>query len=178
MSTPTQDLVPMFQREINLPAAGQITITGGQIVGYIEDGFWDARLSGVLENYTIADGADINDVGGGSPGQNYFTDISGLTEDLPKQFWMLITIFGGFRLLRLRIMELAVNFSAQAGPVSYEQEASATVLRALLDNLQGRIQELKGQYSDEFSSTFVLMDAVAQREYAMLAGLAENQILL
>jgi hypothetical protein len=73
---------------------------------------------------------------------------------------------------------LAVNFSAKAGPVEYEQQASATVLRALLDNLQGRIQELKGQYSDEFGATvFILMDGIAQSEYAALNSLADAQVV-
>lgn len=176
MSTLTQDLVPMFQREINLPASTQITISAGQIVGYIEDGFWDARLSGILDSYTIADGSEITDVGAVA-GKNYFTDTATLTDDFPKEYWMLVTIFGGFRLLRLRIMELAVNFNAVAGPAEYEQQASATVLRALLDNLQGRIQELKQQYSEDFAGAFFLMDGIAQSEYALLNNLQDEQFI-
>lgn len=175
MGTPITDLIPMLDREINVPNAPQITASAGQKLGYIEDGFWDARLSGLLKEFTVADGADLDPPG--TTGTKYFTDTATKAEGLDQEFWMLIVIMAGFRLLRLRIMQLAVNFNAQAGPVSYEQQASATVLRALLDNLQGRVQELKGLYSDKFNSIFVLMDGVAQSEYAALNQLADQQIV-
>lgn len=175
MPTPLTDLIPMLERELNVPNEAQIVTTAGQKLGYIEDGFWDVRLAGMLSSYTVADGADTDPVG--TTGTKYFADHSTLSEDLEQQFWMLIVIFAGFRLLRLKIMQLAVNFSAKAGPVEYEQQASATVLRALLDNLQRRINELKGQYSDDFSqSVFILMDGVAQAEYASLNALADSQV--
>ena len=177
MPTPVQDLIPMFDREINGPGFEQITdITGGQKLGYIQDGFWDVRLSGILGSYTIADGADTSPVG--TTGTKYFTDTSTKAKSLEEMYWMLIVIFAGFRLLRLKVMNLAVNFKAEAGPVSYEQQASATVLRALLDSLHERLQELKVQYSEDFNaSVFILMDGVAQSEYALLAGLADQQIV-
>jgi len=177
MATKIADLIPMFDRETNIPGDPQITtVSAGQKIGYIEDGFWDVRLAGMLGTYTVMDGADV--VPPEIVGTKYFTDQATAELDLEKQYWMLINIFAGFRLLRLKIMDLAVNFKAVAGPVSYEQQASATVLRALLDNLQGRIQELKGQYSNEFSqSVFVLMDGLAQAEYATLNALPEQQIV-
>lgn len=165
----------MLDREINVPGTSGITASSGQKLGYIEDGFWDVRLSGMLKNYTVALGETITPAQ--DTGKKYFTDHGLTNEDLDQQFWMMIVIFAGFRLLRLRIMQLAVNFTAEAGPVSYEQQASATVLRALLDNLQRRIDELKGLYSDEYSSTFYLMDGMAQAEYAYLTNLAELQVI-
>jgi len=177
MGTLIADLIPMFNREINIPGDEQLPgISAGQKIGYIEDGFWDVRLSGMLSTFEVEDGLDL--VPPGIGGKNYFTDGATKAEDLEKKFWMLIVIFGGFRLLRLKIMDLAVNFTADAGPASYEQQASATVLRAILANLQGRIQELKGQYSNEFGAeVFILMDGLAQSEYATLQSLPEAQIV-
>lgn len=177
MSTPLTDLLPMFNREIDIPGATQFaTVSAGAKLGYIEDGFWDVRLCGMLGSYTVALGEDITPPE--TTGVKYFTDQDLTGESLEQKFWMMITIFAGFRLLRLKIMQLAVNFTAEAGPVSYEQQASATVLRALLDNLQNRIDQLKVQYSDDFGSDlFVLMDGVAQAEYSALNGLADLQIL-
>lgn len=165
----------MLDREINVPGNAQITATASQKLGYIEDGFWDVRLSGMLETFTIVDGANTDPAQ--TAGENYFTDISTKSKDLDQQYWMMVIIFAGFRLLRLRIMELAVNFTAEAGPVSYEQQASATVLRALLDSLQNRVNELKSIYSDEYNSVFVLMDGVAQREYSSLNYLADQSVI-
>lgn len=175
MTTPITDLIPMFDREINVPNASQITASAGQKLGYIEDGFWDARLSGLLPKFTVVDGADTDPPG--TTGTKYFTDASTKSQSLDQQYWMMIVIFAGYRLLRLRIMQLAVNFTAEAGPVSYEQQASATVLRALLENLQRRVDELKALYSDEYGSTLFYMDGVAQATYADFAQLADLTVL-
>ncbi len=167
----------MFTREINIPGDEQLpTVSAGSKLGYIEDGFWDARLSGMLGTFGVFDGADL--VPPGTTGKLYFSDTATKADDLEKQFWMLVVIIAGLRLLRLKIMDLSVNFTAEAGPASYEQQASATVLRAILANLQGRVQELKGQYSDEFGSdVFILMDGIAQANYATLQSLPEAQII-
>ncbi len=177
MATKTQDLIPMFNREINIPNSEQIlNLTASNKIGYIEDGFWDARLSGMLNTFTVVDGLDV--VPPEATGSNYFVDIATKAKDLPTELWMLVVIVGGFRLLRLKIMGLAVNFTAEAGPASFEQQASATVLRSLLSNLQGRIQELKTQYSDEFGSAgFFYMDGVSQAASADLENLAELSVL-
>jgi hypothetical protein len=176
MGTLIEDLIPMFNREINGPGFERITASASQKLGYIEDGFFEIQLAGMLLAFDVFDGVDL--VPPGTTGKNYFSDKSTKADDLEKKFWMMVVIFAGFRLLRLKIMDLAVNFTAEAGPVSFEQQASATVLRALLANLQGHIQELKGQYSDEFGAdVFILMDGLAQSEYATLQSLPEAQIV-
>ncbi len=178
MATITQDLIPMFNREINVPNSEQILgLSAANKIGYIEDGFWDARLSGMLTTYTVVDGLEV--VPPATAGKNYFVDIASKAKDLPTELQMMVVIIGGFRLLRLKIMGLAVNFTAEAGPVSFEQQASATVLRSLLANLQGRIQELKKQYSDEFGNAgFFYMDGVAQAAVADMQNLAELSVIL
>lgn len=177
MGTLVTDLIPMLEREINAPGVELFTtIGGGSKIGYIQDAFWDAHLTGMLTAYTVADGADL--VPPGIAGQSYFTDSSTKTLSLDQQFWMLIVLFAGFRLIRLKIMNLAVNFTAEAGPVKYEQQASATTLRALLASLTMRISELKEQYSDDFSvGYFRAIDGVAQAEYAALNDLASQTII-
>lgn len=176
MPTAISDLIPMLKREINAPGFEQYPdIGGGDQLGYIEDGFWDVRLAGMLGSYTVEYGQNLP-----TPlttGAKYFTDSSTKTEDLEQKYWMMIILFAGLRLLRLKIMNLAVNFKAEAGPVSYEQQASATVLRALLDSLMKRVQELKGQYSDDFNaSVFLMWDGIAQDQYATIQGLQEQAI--
>ncbi len=177
MGTLIADLIPMFNREINIPGDEQLPgIAASAKLGYIEDGFWDAYLSGMLTTFGVFDGVDL--VPPGVTDSLYFSDKATKADDLEKQFWMLIVIISGLRLLKLKIMDLAVNFTAEAGPVQFEQQASATVLRAILANLQGRVQELKGQYSEEFGSdVFILMDGIAQSGYATLQSLPEAQIV-
>lgn len=170
MATPVTDLIPMMQREVNAPGAEQfLDASPGDLIGYIEDGFWDARLAGLLRTFTVVNGSELDPPIAGSG--RFITDMKTKTADLGRDWWMLIVVFAGFRLLRSRIMNLAVNFKAVAGPVEYEQQASATVLRALLDSLQRRVDELKALYSEELSSGgFAYFDGVLQREYSELSN--------
>jgi hypothetical protein len=178
MATLITDLIPTLNREINPPGAElYTTASAGAKIGYLKDGFWDARLAGMLSTYTIALGEDITPAQ--TTGAEYYTDIDLTNDNLPEQFQMMIVLFAGFRLTRLKILALAVNFTAEAGPVSYEQQASATTLRAVLKSLEDRMKELRAQYSDDFNaSVFVMMDGIAQSEYALLGSLADLQIVL
>ncbi len=178
VATPVQDLLPMFKREINAPGIELFpTASAGSLLGYIKDGFWDARLAETLAAYTIALGEDITPAQ--TTGTEYFTD-SGLTnQKFPEQFHMMVVLFGGFRMIRLKILNLSVNFKAEAGPVSYEQQASATTLRAVLDSMERRMKELRVMYSDAyFQEVFILMDGQSQATYSLLEGLADTQVLL
>ena len=177
MATPLPDLIPMMNRELNAPGTEQYpTMGAGDYLGYLADGFWDARLYTMLTQYTLVDGADL-----GTPqptGTDYITDQSSKEDDLPTEFHMLVVVLAGARLLRNKILTLAVNYKATAGPVDYEQQASATTLRAILASLQRRVDELKLMYTDEFTpGAFVYMDGVLQRASSELNGYLELTVL-
>ncbi len=163
MPTPLTDMIPMLNRELNAPGTEQYPdFGGGDYLGYIADGFWDVRLATMLTDYTILDGLDL-----GTPvetGTDYITDQATKENDLPIQFQMMVVIFAGARLLRNKILTLAVNYKASATSVEYEQQASATTLRAILASLQRRMDELKIIYSDDFSpGQMNYMDGPLQR---------------
>lgn len=180
MATNIQDLRPALKREINPPGAEQFeSIGGGELDGYILDGFWESYLLDMLKSYAVIDGADLDTP---DPGNTYFItagDTDDTTDtDMADHAQMLVVILAGFRLLRMKGLVLALNFTAEAGPVSYEQQISATVLRAILQSLERRLQELKELYSDELGGgTLVYMDGVYQREAALVEGLPQLAIL-
>ena len=90
---------------------------------------------------------------------------------------MMVVIIAALKLIRLKILNLAVNFSAKGGPVEYEQQASATTLRAILASLENRVKELKAAYSELASgSAFFYFDSELQRDSALIQGLADLQI--
>jgi hypothetical protein len=170
MATKISDIIPMMNRELNAPGTEQYPdLLGGDYLGYIADGFWDARLAGMLYTYTIVDGADL-----ATPlatGDDYITDQASKVDDLPEEFQFMVVIFAGTRLLRNKILTLAVNYKATAGPVDYEQQASATTLRAILSSLERRVNELQVMYSDEFTpGVFAYMDGVLQRAESEMQG--------
>jgi hypothetical protein len=177
MATNLTEMIPSLNRELNAPGTEQYPELGaGDYLGYLADGFWDARLYTMLTQYTLVDGADL-----GTPQPdtgNWITDQSTKEDDLPQEFQMLVVILAGTRLLRNKILTLAVNYKATAGPVEYEQQASATTLRAILASLQRRLDELKVMYTDEFSpGAFVYMDGALQRASAELNGYLAMTVL-
>lgn len=168
MATPITDLRASLRREINIPGFPQLPdITNSELDGYIMDGFWEVRLLGMLESYTLTDGTEF-----ATPPGNV---IKGTTDDsdFPPQYQMLVVIDAGLRMLRLKMLELARGITAKAGPVEYQNQPSATVLRAILDSLQQRLNELKAAYSELFvGGGFHYFDGELQRESAILQNLA------
>ena len=175
MATSIKSMIPMLDREVNAPGVELYsTASASQKMGYIADGFWDARLAGTLSSYTIVDGDDLATPDATT---DYITDLSTSTADLPEQYQMMVIIFAGARMIRNKILNLAINFTAQAGPVQYEQQASATTLRAVLASLERRLDELKVMYSDSFTpGAFAYMDGTLQRAASEVYGYQELQI--
>jgi hypothetical protein len=70
-----------------------------------------------------------------------------------------------------------VNFKAVAGPVEFEQQASATTLRAILSSMEAQVRELKAMYSDLGGGAFSYFDAELQRDAALIQGYGELTVL-
>ena len=174
MATVISDLRTQLSREINIPGFEQLPeITNAQMDGYIADAFWEARLVGMLGTYTLTDGSELAT----PPGESVIK-LTADDGDLAEWLQMLVVIVAGLRILRMKMLNLAVNFKAVGGPAEYEQQASATTLRAVLAILQARYDELKSLYSTEFpSGAFVYFDAELQRESSLIQSFASLQIL-
>lgn len=173
MATLVSDLRAKLDREINVPGFEQLPdITNTQLDGYIKDGFWEARLLGLLTGYTQTDGTEFAT----PPGEViYKTADDG---DLEEQYQMLVVIIAALKLIRLKSLNLAVNLRAKSGPVEYEQQASATTLRAILQSMERRVEELKRNYSNlAGTGAFYYFDGEIQREYSIIQSLPELSAL-
>lgn len=162
MATPVSDLHAMLLREVNVPGFEQLPdLFPADLTGYVADGFWEAKLSGMLSDYTITDD------GSGNLTIERISDSA----DLPTEWHVLVVMFAALKLIRLKALNLATNFKAVAGPVEYEQQVSATVLRAILEALERRVVELKSAHSELYGSALYYFDAVLQRESSMVQDL-------
>lgn len=173
MATPVTELRGQLSREINIPGFEQLPdITNTQLDSYILDGFWECRLLGMLDAYTVTDGSEF-----ATPiGDNI--QASSDAGDLPEQYQMLVVILAGVRMIRLKVLNLAINFNAKAGPVGYEQQASATTLRAVLGSLEQRLDQLKTVYSDSISpGAMYYFDSSLQRASSEIQGLLALQVV-
>ena len=175
MATTVSSMRPIMQRTVNVPGFEQLPdITNSELDGYIKDGFWHMRLRAIMDEYTQDDGSGLTV----PPGEDVIYQSSD-EGDLPQELQRLVCLAGGFIMLRLKILNLSINFNAKAGPVEYEQQASATTLRAVLASLERELQELEVLYSDELGKAgFHYWDGEAQAAAAMLADLPALTVLV
>lgn len=173
MATLVSDLRAQLRRAINVPGFAQLPdITSTELDGYIKDGFWEGRLLGLLDGYTQSDGTEFAT----PPGEVIYKSSD--DGDLDMQFQQMVVLIASLKLIRLKILNLAINFKAKAGPVEYEQQASATTLRAILASMERQVAELKVLYSDLIGGgAFSYFDGELQRDQALLTGLGSLTVL-
>lgn len=167
MATPVSDVVPILKREVNVPGAELFPdALTGDYLGYVEDGFWEGRLSGVFKGWTIIDGAELT-----APATGRFITNDN-EDDFSDMDQMFLAIIGGFRMIQRKAFDLGQNLRAHAGPVEYEKQVSATVLRELIQSLERRLDQYRTLYSDKVpASAFYYMDGLAQSSYAVFNSL-------
>jgi hypothetical protein len=173
-ATDINDLIPALKREINVPGFELFPgISAGALQGYIQDGFWEGRLSGLFEVWTVKDGADLVVPTTG-------TFITNDDEDaFPSDLQMFVVILSGFRMIQRRAFNLAQNLRVVAGPTEYEVQISATVLRELVQSLERRINELTELHSDLLAADRVYyLDGVAQSTYSIVNSLPDLAVVL
>jgi hypothetical protein len=128
MSVDLEDLLDPIKTELSPPGTDLFpNATDDEWVENLRNGFWEAKLFDFFENYTEFDGL--------------VDPITGTT-DMPREEQQLIVLFAGARVLRNELRNLNTRFKAVAGPVSFEQEKSANLLKELLQDIVNRIRYL------------------------------------
>jgi hypothetical protein len=123
--TALSSLVQPLRRECSPPGADLFPdATDNDFIGYLSDGFWEARLDGFLSTYTL----DLNS--------------NTISPDLPDYYQYLVVLWAGVRICRTRLSNTQTAIRQQAGPVSQEIQYSAQMLRDVLDEIRAKKQRL------------------------------------
>jgi hypothetical protein len=156
------DLVDPLKREVATPgefATFYPNTTDDDLLGALQDAFWEARIDGMLEGFTESEGA-VAPIGG-----------SIVTADqLGRDFQQLIVLYAGYRFVRNYLMNLKTGFRAQAGPVEYETSQSAQVLRDILAALKDKRNLILARLSDIGAVNSYYIDAVVERTASVYFG--------
>lgn len=129
-----EDLIPDLEIALNIPGENLYATVGTtEWVGHLRDGFWNSYIEGLLLGYVESDGI-ISPVSGSTP--------------MPRDAQQLIIMFTSIEIIRKRLMSMQTVFRAKAGPVEYEVQQSASVLKALLDDLTDRRKYILLRLSD------------------------------
>ena len=180
MAVDLVDLVDPLRREVTAPGADTFAdATDDDWLGSLTDAFWEVRLYGMLSGF------EENAASRGGP--TTFTEgivtptgvVEGYDapsgyapgEDLGRELQQLIVLWAGYKVVLARFGAINSVFRAKAGPVEYETQQAASVLKALLDTLRARIDEVVDNLSDyNQGNADAVIDSVIERTYAQAVG--------
>ena len=114
--------------------------------------FWHARLDGLFTNYRAVDGL-VEPISGG--------------EDLPREQQQLLILYAGLDIVLTELRNAQSAFRAKAGPVEYETQQSAPLLREVLNTLKSRIAFVIGNLTS-YAGEVQAFDSVIARTESIL----------
>lgn len=146
----------VLRREVSPPGEDLFpNATDDEFLGNLQDAFWDARLDGLLAGYTESNGS--------------VTPVSGTTE-IARELQQLVVAYAGVRIVRNQLRALNTSFKAQAGPVQFEQQKSANLLKGLLDDLREKRKFILVRLGDLGLTDSYYIDALVSRDDSFAAG--------
>ncbi len=151
------DLIPDLTYNLNAPGEDQFaTVSEEEWVSRLRDGFWNAFNDGLVQDYTESDG--------------YVTGRSS-ADLMPRDQQQLIILYTGINVVFQQMLRLNTLFRAKAGPVEYETQQSAQLLKSLLDEMSDRRNKVLERLAEtgETGAVF-LIDTYRSRQEALYSG--------
>jgi len=152
--TVLNDLVEALKAETNVPGANTLPdATDADYLLRLKNAFWEAYLDRVIPNGTY------DEVGGV------------VTPDLPRDLQQLVILYAAFNIACNSFMNAQTKFRAHAGPVEYEVEQSASLLKGLLDKMYERKKALiESILAEGGGAGAFVFDNVLARDAAFMYG--------
>lgn len=180
-----------LQREVMDPTAAansQFTsLTDDDWLGHLSDGFWEARLDGVLKGYTCDDNgiiyttdtvvpvgsASATALGPADPTQPYAssTYMSWSADGQAREMVQLVIMYASFRILRNMLRSIRTAFSAAAGPTRYEYQQSASLLTEIMRDIVNRRNLILARLSDLGTTQVSIVDSIMARDESLMTQL-------
>jgi len=157
VSVDLTDLIPYVKAEVSPPGNDLFpTVTAAEWTTRLANGFWNARLDGILAGFIESDGL-VNPV---PPGK----------VDMTRDLQQVIVFFAAYDTLILALRAINTTFRAKAGGVEFETQQSANVLKEIAQDLRERRNILLRRLSDLGSTPAYVIDSFIAREDALSAG--------
>ena len=155
------DLIPDL--EIALTAPGQTAtyaaVGEDEWIGRLKNAFWSAYNDGLINGYTCNEDGVVTPTSGSST--------------FGRDLQQIVLFYCGLNKVQNELMQIKTRFKAKAGPVEYETEQSAGVLKAILDSLLRQRDDIMDRLSSMNGVSMVYIDSVRQRDYAFRDGLID-----
>lgn len=152
MTVDISDLIVSLQREVNPPGTDLFpNATDDDWLGQLLDSFWEAKLFGFFTTFT----ADLD----GLISPNTTGD-----DDMARSDQALIILFAGARVIRNELKNTSTGFRAVAGPVEFETQNSAQLLRDILKDIRSKVDLALAALGTINSTTATYIDSLVGRE--------------
>lgn len=156
MAIDLSDLVELLRSEVDAPGEDSFPdAVEDDWVNQLRSAFWEVVLDGVISSYEETDGI--------------VTPTSGTT-DLARDLQQLVIFYAGVRVIRNKLRTMGTAFRAKAGPVEYETQNSAQVLKSILDELVRKRNVILNRLSDMGSVDSHYIDMIMYRDEALTYG--------
>lgn len=157
VSVDLSDLVDDLKAELNVPGNNSYPdATEDEWLNQMRNSFWEVVLDGLITGYTESDGI--------------IKPNSSSGQKLGRDFQQIIIFYAGIRVVRNQLRDIQTVFRTKAGPVEYEVQQSAQVLKTLLDELTNRRKFILQRLSDGGSSDAYYVDSLIARDDSINYG--------
>lgn len=151
MAIDIADLTDALKREVNPPGTDLFPdATDDDWLGQLLDSFWEAKLFGFFAGFTADEDGLISPLTG--------------TTQVTRDEQALIILFAGARVIRNELKNTNTLFRAQAGPVEFEVQNSAQLLRDILKDIRSKVDLALAAIGAINSTTVAYIDSLVGRE--------------
>lgn len=152
-----EDLVPSVLAAVSEPGSVAFPdATTSQWIAKLANAFWDAKLNQFIgfANYTETEGT-LSPIDGDDP--------------IDRTLQQALVNFTAIDAIRNKLLNINTMFSAKAGPVEYETQQSAQLLKGILDDLMAQREQLLLLFADAggYGHTYYF-DSYLTRQDALL----------
>jgi hypothetical protein len=170
------DLVESLRLAVNPPGTDLFPdATDDEFLGALINSFWELRIYNMLdaweENASTRGGPVVFTEGIVTPlgVADVYDDPTGwATSDMGRELQQLVVLWAAWTIVLNRMGSLSTVFRAKAGPVEYETQNAATVLKTVLDALKKRIDD--AIFGLEQTADTIVFDGMIERTYAVANG--------
>lgn len=169
------DLVDALRLAVNPPGTDLFPdATDDEFLGALINSFWELRI------YNMLDAWEENAAGRGGPAsftdgiitpigvdEGYDAPTGWASSDMGRELQAMVVLWAGWTIVLNRMGSLSTVFRAKAGPVEYETQNAATVLKTVLDSLKKRIDD--AIFLLEQTTNTLVFDGMIERTYATAA---------
>jgi len=137
----------------------------------LQNAFWECVLYGVIEGF-VEDAASRGGETEWSAGivtpsdaeADY--DVDGYVDgtDLSRELQQLIVLWAGWKTVLAQMQNVKTRLRTKAGPVEYEKDQSASVLKAVLDALKEKLDFIIDRLSALSGGSATVFDGVIERD--------------